>query len=283
MFGWFKKTKDPKRALKQRLGDFEVPSFPEAVLRALAKLRDPNSALTEIANVVAVDPGLTVRVLGVVNSPAYGLRRECANVGHAISLLGRSQMESILLSAGARQSLPRKAGPGFDPALFWRSAARRASVAGALAARIEPTTKMESFTAALLSDIGVPLISLCKGVAYGEVLEQWRGTGEDLMSLEQQALDINHAEVSTLLCDHWSFPDSLRNPIACHHGEGDEADSALPAVALVSCLRDIEDPGEDLERLVEAARALGLTPDDVIAIVGQSLGEAAGIANGLAA
>jgi hypothetical protein len=52
---------------------------------------------------------------------------------------------------------------------------------------------------------------------------------------------------------------------------------------LVSCLRDIEDPGEDLDRLVEAARALGLSPDDVIAIVGESIGTAAGIDKGLAA
>lgn len=283
MFGWFKKTKDPKRALKERLGDFEVPSFPEAVLRALSKLRDPDSALPDIAEVVAMDPGLTVRVLGVVNSPAFGLRRECANVAHAISLLGRAQMESILLSAGARQSLPRSAGPGFDSAAFWRSAARRASIAGALAARLEPTTKMESFTAALLSDIGVPLISLSKGAAYGEVLAQWRSTGEDLMQLEQEALSINHAEVGTLLCDHWSFPDSLRHPIACHHGEGENAHEALPAVALVSCLGELDRGQEDLERLIEAARALGLSPDDVLAIVGKSSEAADGIAKGLAA
>jgi len=283
VFGWFKKERDPKRALIERLGEFEVPSFPEVVLRALATLRDPNSALSDIADTVAVDPGLTIRLIRLVNSPAYGLRRTCSDVGHAISLVGRSEMESILLLASVPALLHREAGSGFDPTVFWYSAARRASIAGGIAEVIEPTTRLKSFTATLLSDMGVPLISRSKGAAYDDVLAQWRDTGEDLMQLEQQALAINHAEVGTLLCDHWAFPESLRDPIACHHGQGDDAYDALPAVALVSFLGEDEAKASDFDRLVEASREVGLGPEEVTVIVNQSSHAASAIIGSLAA
>lgn len=275
MFGWLAKVRDPKRELNRLLGDYELPTFPEAVLRALSLLRDASAGLDDVARAVSIDPGLSVRLLSVVNSPAYSLRHAVKNVDHAIKLLGRSQVESLLLAAGVGQAMPKAPCGGYEPRTFWRSAAERASIARSLAARLHPTTKSESFTAALLADMAVPLIAKAKGEAYAPLLATWLSETSELTTLEREAFGFDHAEIGARLCESWEFPDILRASVAAHH-EAD-VEIALPAVRAVAHLRSTQSK-DDLERLIEQARTLGLGADETLEAVACGHREAASIA-----
>ena len=80
---------------------------------------------------------------------SYGFRPQ-RSVHHAISLLGRDQLESMLLSLAVHDALPSKPTLGFEAGRFWQTAARRATLGRALADKIDPATRSESFTASLL-------------------------------------------------------------------------------------------------------------------------------------
>ena len=174
MLGWFKRKKkeDPKAQLAASLGDFTLPNFPAVANRVLGLLRDPDVPLDAAGDALAEDPGLSAKVLGIANSSAFALRHPVRSVSHATSLLGRSTVESLLLGVVVQSSLPRPEITGFDQRRFWRTAARRAAAARALADVLHPRTKSESFTASLLEDMAVPLIGAAKGGDYGVVLEQ---------------------------------------------------------------------------------------------------------------
>ncbi len=263
MFGVFRR-RDPTADLRRALGDFEPPAFPASVLAALAEVRDPDSSPARIAAAVALDPGLTARILVRVNSPAFGLRRRVDSVPHAVSLLGRGPLESILISVGVRRVLPSRRVRGFDPARFWAAASRRAAVAGELAGVLHPRTRAQSVTAALLQDMALPFLATAGPDGYGELLAETGGSPA-LPPLERAAFGWDHAEVAGWLCDAWQFPDLLATAITGHHG----ADSAAPpAVRLVGLLDD--DGG--LDALVARVESdFDLAPDRALAVVRRGL------------
>jgi HD-like signal output (HDOD) protein len=270
-----KKTADPKEELKAVLGDYELPSFPAIVMSALERIRDEDASLSSIADLMSSDPGLTVRLLGTVNSAAFGLKHTVRNIHHAVSLMGRNQLESMLISMAVGQSLPQAAAEGYDSSRFWTTSAQRATTARALSDLLDPSASSESFTAGLLQDLAIPILAHSKGEEYGRLLEEWHEGGEDLASSEAQLFGWNHAWVGSWLCQEWSFPEKLTLAIGAHHGGGDEEeDEGLPAASLVASLREV-DHQRGIEQLVESARDHYGIPSDQTAGLIESSFEAA--------
>lgn len=268
MLGWLKRPKqDPKAALKAMLGEFELPSFPKVVMEALQLLRDPNSSLTQIGERIAADPGTSVKILNVANSASYALRNPVRSVEHAASLLGRNDLEALLLAAAVGQALPKKKVLGYDPVQFWTAAARRAAVARALAFEVAPASKGECFSAALLGDMAIPLILSVKGTEYSPILESWRQDGHELADLEHQAFGWTHAFAAGCMSEHWKFPEQLVAAIGAHHDDagGDKLPGGLQCVRVAGLLREGND---DATELIETgSRDLGLKTDHVAKVV----------------
>ena len=89
----FQKRTSPVEALSRELGDIAVRSFPAAVTRILAMLRQEDTSMQEIGDVLQNDRGLHVRVLRTVNSPAYGFSSKVETIQRAVTLMGRSRLE----------------------------------------------------------------------------------------------------------------------------------------------------------------------------------------------
>ncbi len=243
----FLKRKDtrPGEELRSMLGKVKLPSFNITVMNVLQMLRDPDSSMHDIGNQVQVDPGMNVKVLRTVNSAAYGLASKIGNIHHAVSMLGRSRLESIILSVAVRDTLPDVNSMYINEARFWAVAETRASLARALAGHLHPVTKAEAFTAALLQDMAVPVIISVKKEAYLSVLEKWRVDRESkLHVLEQEAFGYDHALIGGLMAEEWGLPQYLIDALNGHHEESDNS-KVEPAVRLVSCLRYDSDEGID--------------------------------------
>ena len=279
MLNIFKKKQiDPKEQMKAVLGDYELPSFPVIVMSAMEKVRDTDASNSEMSELVATDPGLSVRLLTTVNSAAYALKHKVNSIDHAVSLMGRGELESILISMAVHEVMPAENSPVFDAQRFWGAAARRASLASGLADLIDPSSRSESFTAALLQDMAIPILAQQRADDYGPVLEHWYANGTDLVTLERETFDWDHATVAMWMCDDWGFPDRIAEAIGAHHGTGDDELVALPAVSLVGVLRE---QGEytGVEQLIESAyENYGLSRDQVAELVDTSFTAAEDIA-----
>jgi c-di-GMP phosphodiesterase len=64
-------------------------------LQLLARLQDPDVGRAELAAIVALDVGLSYRVLRYVNSAAVGLRRRVDSIAEALVLLGHATLRSL--------------------------------------------------------------------------------------------------------------------------------------------------------------------------------------------
>jgi HD-like signal output (HDOD) protein len=200
------------------------------------------------------------------------------NIDHAVSLMGRGELESILISMVVHEVIPKVNIPVFDAQRFWGAAARRAALARGLADQIDPSTRSESFTAALLQDMAIPILAQQRADDYGPVLEHWYANGIDLATLERETFDWDHATVAMWMCDNWGFPDRIAEAIGAHHGTDDDELVALPAVSLVGVLRE-QGESTGVEQLIEIAyENYGLSRDQVAELVDTSFAAAEDIA-----
>lgn len=238
MLNLFKKQKkDPQEIIKELFSDVELPSFPTAIMEMLATLRNPDSTPEELIRKVECDPGLTVKVLRTVNSAAFGLPSKIEHIGHAVSLLGRARLESVVLSIAVNRSFSGMKWGRFNYKQYWHSAARRAFLASHMAEILHPSTKMESFTEGLLQDMGVLLLFMKKKDEYVDVYERWQNEPVSLGDLEHDHFGFDHTEVGAIAAKMWQLPDNLVRAIERHH-EDDDAFEVKPAIRLVSILKD---------------------------------------------
>jgi hypothetical protein len=180
------RTANRKATLEDLIGGYELSPFPGAILKAMEVIREEASSLEEIAEALRGDPALSVRVLQLVNSASFGLRRAVDDLAQAVHMIGRSSLESLLISIGVRRALPGGRCSGYDPRRFWQTAARRAATARALAQELEPARRSRAFTAAFLQDIAVTLLVDRMPEEYGAVLTRWHAEGVPLHELERE-------------------------------------------------------------------------------------------------
>ena len=239
MFKLFNKNrKNDEAGLDDLLKDFELPSFPEAVMQVMNLLRQPESSTREITSLLEMDPGMHARVLKTVNSASFGIATEVTSVQHAIGLLGRSRLEAIIVSIAVLSSMPPVDARGFDAGCFWLTSAQRASLARALSIRLHPTTQAESFTAGLLQDMGVPVLASAQNDTYGDLYARWKQVPDQSLSeLEREAFGYDHAQVGARVARVWKLPEFLIDSISSHH-DADAEEHVPAAVHLVSSMCD---------------------------------------------
>ena len=250
----------PEQRLTRLLGDQPLPVMRQTAMQALTNLRNPALSLPQIGEMLAADPGLSLTILRHANSAGSGLRRQVSDVRHALTLLGRTTLEAVIVAEMVREAVPRTAVRGFDPSQFWAAANRRSTLARELARIVDPPNTMIAGTAALLEDVAIPLLAHGQKDLYGPVLARWNDDGGDLSKAEQDSFGWDHSMVGRWLCEAWDLPPDLTNLIATHHS----TENGFAPVVLVSGLGDKPDD-EDLDRIIELARSSFGTSPEVIA------------------
>ena len=86
---------DIKEVLK--LDITEVPSFPPVMAKLLEICSDEGASTQDLSKLVETDPGISARVLGIVNSALYGLRQNITAVSDAVIYLGFDEVKKLCL------------------------------------------------------------------------------------------------------------------------------------------------------------------------------------------
>ena len=61
--------------------------------------------MEDIAQLIVYDPGLTARLLKIVNSAYFGFAAQIETVNHAVSILGVRQIEDLVLATSIADAL----------------------------------------------------------------------------------------------------------------------------------------------------------------------------------
>ncbi len=251
-----------KKKTTARLEDFDIPSFPTAVIKILGGLRDPEVGVNDLAAELERDPGLHLRVLKMVNSSAFGLSRKVSNIKHAVNLLGRGRLESLVLSVAVKNNLAiNKQAAWFDLPGFWKMASKQAAVARILASSLHPTDQSDVFTIGLLQNMAIPVLVNREGERYRKLYQQWQTEEIDLAEQELQLFGIDHPTLGAQMAEHWGFPPSLIVGIGEHH---DLENSTLPLSLKISALMKEVSDSDAAPYLAHLATELYQQDDTII-------------------
>jgi EAL and modified HD-GYP domain-containing signal transduction protein len=121
-----------------------LQSNQQTVLMLIAALQNPAVAFTELENVFSSDPGLSYKLLRLVNSSAFHLSREVDSIKRALTILGLAKVKSWSTLI-ALSSLSNK------PGALSMTAMTRAIFCQHLGAHINKTIGETMFTVGLLS------------------------------------------------------------------------------------------------------------------------------------
>jgi HD-like signal output (HDOD) protein len=111
--------------------------------------------LNDVAEVVAFDQALTLRLLRAANSAALGGTERLSRAIDAVFRLGVARVLSLAVAGGVRESLQRDvAAYGLAEGELWRHSVAAAAAAEMIVEACPLELPPETFTAALLHDVG---------------------------------------------------------------------------------------------------------------------------------
>lgn len=237
-------------SLRAALGGLDRLPSPSATLQALhAALVEPSSDVGTIVDIVSADLGLSAKILQIVNSAFFGLRREIASVQEAVTYLGLENVRAVATSAELFESL----GAVGEVEAFAAQLQAHSLGVVQLARYILPRPQRPSdlFLASQLHDIGTL-------AAAALVPQQWSGLiseKDQSPTAERQALGATHGDIGAYLLCLWGMPYGAVEAVARHHdpppplkGALQEAHAVYLAEALVSEASSLpchHGPGDD--------------------------------------
>jgi putative nucleotidyltransferase with HDIG domain len=225
----------PPTGLEQSLADAveRMPAFPKSVQKVIELSSDIGCQPKEMVAVIEKDPVMTVKILRVVNSSAYGLPNKVTSVAQATVYLGINTVKNLALGFAAVGMLPDTVPQGFDRqgyllhSLLVATLARQLAIQGAKD-EVEPG---DCYIAGLLHDFGKIVFVQFMNEKFQVALEKAATSGIPLHEAERATIGADHAVVGAMLVRRWRFAEHLAQGILDHHRP-----NAAPS-ALLDCLR----------------------------------------------
>lgn len=197
----------------------ELAPLPASTVRLTQMVSDSRCNLDEVTELIAFDQALTLKLLRAANSASSGSAEPVSDVRQAVTRMGTAHVLTLAVAAGAKSHL--QAGLpayGLAEGALWRHA-----VAAAVGAEVVPRfcgvdVPPETFTAALLHDVGKLVISRFVTPEVARTLAETRDD-EALVRLEAETnlLGAHHGELGGRIAEHWSLPARVVKGIVHHH------------------------------------------------------------------
>ncbi len=192
------------------------PPLPELVVRALALLNDADAEPQQLETHLLHDQVLVGKILGMVNSPFYGLNRQISRVKDAIMVLGFRGLHTLLLTVSTASYLQRDYGCyGHSENGLWThslAVATGAQALGKLAGQGRDQCD-ELFIAGLLHDIGKMPVA---PYLTERNIEMTRDPVESI-GIEREEIGVDHTEAGALVCAKWNMSESVQEILRHHH------------------------------------------------------------------
>jgi putative nucleotidyltransferase with HDIG domain len=197
----------------------QLAPIPPIANQIMALAEDPDSSLSEIADLIINDPAITANLLKTCNSAYFGLARKVDSVQDAIVLVGLDHVVQLVMLGSFSQNFKKGVeGYGLGEGELWRHAVSSAYAAKALAVRYGASKNRHLvFTAALLKDIGKLILGRFVAFSFEQINILVNAQGHSFNDAEKKILGMNHEELGALLGEKWRFSEKLIYMIGHHH------------------------------------------------------------------
>jgi HD-like signal output (HDOD) protein len=190
-----------------------LPSAPKVLPRLKRLLSDGNSSMSEIVQLIHLDPGISAKVLQTANSAYYSKGTRCSNVDDAVNRVGYDEVYELVAYAVASQVLVRPLEAyQIEPDQMWLSAVACGLAAETLAG-LTGEERDVAYTAGLLHGVGMIAIDDWLVRHHPGLRLTNHGLPREACENERALLGFTQAEAGAALLRHWDFPVSMSEPV----------------------------------------------------------------------
>ncbi len=215
----------------------ELSSLPQTLSEVIRVVRDENSSMGELAEVLKHDPALVTKVLRVVNSPFYSVSREVTTISQAVMTLGMRAVSALTLSTSIYH-ITGDWETSIDRVRFWRHSLEVAIAARDIAEAINYKSPEEAFISGLIHDIGLLIMEKSFPDKFSRIWQQAE-SGDDIFELEDRTWGTNHARVGRFLMEQWNLPEKICEAIGLYQNEfspgNNDEEFKLPQIISLAC------------------------------------------------
>ena len=197
-----------------------IPTLPTIAQELIKLTRNASqAAIGQVTSKIKMDQGITSKVIKLVNSPFYGVRKEIASIDRATMLLGFSSVKNIALAISLDQyyqkpfNMYKTTGQA-----MWQHAYNVALISSEIGKYLQQDCDA-LYMAGLMHDIGKVVMAdfLVKEV-------------EDVQD-EREQLGCSHAEIAAVIMNKWSVAPAVVDAVKTHHDTRPELYGRIVAAA----------------------------------------------------
>lgn len=208
------------RQVKQVLGSIDsLPSLPQVYLQLEKALGQEGTSMQELGDIIQQDMAMTAKILKIVNSAFFGLRRTIGTPHEAVSYLGTDTIKVLVLA----NSIFERADPLRTKHLsldgLWRHSMAVAHGAKAIA-QLEGASRErceQIFVGGILEDVGILVLAANFPEAYDRASTLVLEERVLIPTAELEEFGLTHAEVGTYLLGLWGIPAPILKIVGMHH------------------------------------------------------------------
>ncbi len=173
----------------------------------------------QVGQKVAMDAGMSAKVLQLANSALFGLPQVVSSPVQATVLLGLDTMRLLILSIRIFDSFMDEGKSPVSEAEVWKHSILVARLAKriALAELPEEREAEYAFLAGLFHDLGKLVLAVNLPEKYESVLRLSGNRPDRLCRVERSVIGATHGEVGAYLIGLWGFAESIIEAISLHH------------------------------------------------------------------
>jgi putative nucleotidyltransferase with HDIG domain len=198
-----------------------LPAMPEIARKLLALQLDTEAGETQMLRLIARDPQLSARIVGMANSPVLGLGCKTTSINEAAMLLGLTKLKSVAIGMALLSMMSNPATKYFDPNDLWTHSLTVAIVMNlltqAMPERIRPNEN-QTFLTGLLHDIGLTALHYFDPEASDELHHQLLlQPKRPICEVEMELFGITHNSIGEEIVRHWNLPQEIIEAVGLHH------------------------------------------------------------------
>ncbi len=203
---------------------YNLPPMSVVATKVLAMLRSSDYTANSLAQLIACDPVLAGRLLGMANSAFYGVHREVLSLPRAVVILGENALKSLVLVA-CLKGINKDPGP--VQRRLWEDSVGCALGAQIVARTFHSTASEEAFLGGLFRHIGKMIMLDFDCPKYEQLVAAVDAGTASQDSLEKEHFHFSHAVISAAVLEKWNFSKMMIQAIR-HHDRLDLAAEVYP-------------------------------------------------------
>lgn len=228
-----------------------LPSLPVIYNAVVAKVQDEDSSLADIGELIEQDPGMTAKILQLVNSAYFGLSRQITSPIEAVNFLGIETVKGLVLLEGVFSQFDSNV----VKALSLDNLRSNSILCGTLARNIaraefeDDALVNQAYLGGLLHNIGSLALAANASDDCIKVREMMMQEKIGLSEAEGEIFGTTHAEVGAYMLGLWGLVDNVVASVAFHHiPENFNSNQFSPATAVYIASTAIESMQSDEPR-----------------------------------